>query len=92
MPYPVKDLAAVQAAADSIGTHGGELFPLLLKVGSELSSWQFVINSFTLRYTLLSASNRITPVFAISSVTGLGVDLLRNFVGERLYHLANNCC
>lgn len=27
------------------------------------------------------ASNRITPVFAISSVTGLGVDLLRSFVG-----------
>jgi small GTP-binding protein len=36
MPFPVKDLAAVQTAADSI------------------------------------ASNRITPVFAISSVTGLG--------------------
>eukprot|EP00596_Hydrurales_sp_CCMP1899_P010492 CAMPEP_0119037090 /NCGR_PEP_ID=MMETSP1177-20130426/5212_1 /TAXON_ID=2985 /ORGANISM="Ochromonas sp, Strain CCMP1899" /LENGTH=319 /DNA_ID=CAMNT_0006997851 /DNA_START=32 /DNA_END=990 /DNA_ORIENTATION=- len=46
MPFPVKDLAAVQTAADSI------------------------------------ASNRITPVFAISSVTGLGVDLLRSFVAK----------
>lgn len=44
MPYPVKNLEAVQAAADSI------------------------------------ASNRITPVFAVSSVTGLGVDLLRSFL------------
>jgi hypothetical protein len=37
----------------------------------------------------LIASNRITPVFAISSVTGLGVDLLRSFVGE---HANNLCC
>jgi small GTP-binding protein len=46
MPYPVKDMAAVQAAADSI------------------------------------ASNRITPVFAMSSVSGHGVDLLRAFVAK----------
>eukprot|EP01041_Mallomonas_annulata_P010924 gene10924-22807_t len=44
MPYPVKDMDAVQAAVDSI------------------------------------ASNRITPVFAISSVNGLGVDLMRAFL------------
>ena len=31
------------------------------------------------------SSNRITPVFAISSVTGLGVDYLRAFVGKFYY-------
>ena len=46
MPYPVKDMDAVAAAADSI------------------------------------ASNRITPVFAISSVTGEGIDLLKSFVSR----------
>ena len=46
MPYPVKDLSSVAAAADSI------------------------------------ASNRITPVFALSSVSGIGVDLLRAFVSK----------
>lgn len=46
MPYPVKDMASVEAAADSI------------------------------------VSNRITPVFALSSVTGQGVDLLRAFVAK----------
>jgi GTPase len=46
MPFPVKDMASVQAAVDSI------------------------------------SSNRITPVFALSSVTGHGVDLLRAFVAK----------
>ena len=46
MPYPVKDMDAVQAAVDSI------------------------------------ASNRITPVFSISSVSGLGVDLIRAFLAK----------
>jgi GTPase len=46
MPFPVKDMAAVQTAADSI------------------------------------ASDRITPVFTISSVSGAGVDLLRMFVAK----------
>jgi GTPase len=45
MPFPVKDMAAMRAAAESI------------------------------------ASNRITPVFSVSSVTGAGVDLLRAFLG-----------
>lgn len=44
MPFPVKDMTAVETAADSI------------------------------------ASDRITPVFTMSSVTGQGVDLLRAFV------------
>ena len=46
MPYPVKDMDAVNAAADSI------------------------------------VSNRIIPVFSISSVTGHGVDLLKSFVSK----------
>ncbi len=46
MPFPVKDMAAVQTAADSI------------------------------------VSDRITPVFTISSVSGQGVDLLRAFVAK----------
>jgi len=41
MPYPIKDMAQVDAAAETI------------------------------------VSDRITPVFTISSVTGAGVDLLR---------------
>jgi GTPase len=44
MPFPVKDLTAVQTAIDSI------------------------------------PSNRVTPVFTISSVTGQGVDLLKAFI------------
>eukprot|EP01032_Pedospumella_encystans_P023407 gene23407-26498_t len=44
MPFPVKDLAGVQTAADSL------------------------------------CSDRITPVFTLSSVTGQGVDLLKAFV------------
>lgn len=46
LPFPVKDLAAVETAAESI------------------------------------ASDRITPVFTLSSVTGQGVDLLRAFVAR----------
>ena len=46
MPYPVKDMDAVEAAADSI------------------------------------VSNRITPVFSISSVTGQSIDLLKAFVSK----------
>jgi GTPase len=46
LPFPVKDLAAVQTASESI------------------------------------LSDRITPVFTISSVTGQGVDLLRAFVSQ----------
>lgn len=46
MPFPVKDMAAVDTAAESI------------------------------------ASDRITPVFTLSSVTGQGVDLLRAFVSK----------
>jgi len=46
MPFPVKDMTAVQTAADSI------------------------------------ISDRITPVFTISSVTGQGVDLLKSFVSR----------
>ncbi len=46
MPFPVKDMAAVQTAADSI------------------------------------VSDRITPVFTLSSVSGQGVDLLRAFVAQ----------
>lgn len=43
-PFPVKDLASVQVAVDSI------------------------------------VANRITPVFSVSSVTGIGMDLLRKLV------------
>ncbi|GAB5030675.1 gtp-binding protein 1-like isoform x1 [Nannochloropsis oceanica] len=46
LPYPIKDLSQVEAAADSL------------------------------------ASDRVTPVFAISSVTGQGLDLLRAFVSR----------
>jgi GTPase len=46
LPYPIKDLSQVEAAADSL------------------------------------ASDRVTPVFAISSVTGQGMDLLRAFVSR----------
>lgn len=46
MPYPVKDMSNVAAAAESIAT------------------------------------NRITPVFALSNVSGMGVDLLRAFVSK----------
>ncbi|CAM9163581.1 unnamed protein product [Chrysoparadoxa australica] len=46
MPYPIKDVAQVQAAAESI------------------------------------VSDRITPVFAVSNVTGSGVELLRGFVSQ----------
>lgn len=46
LPYPIKDMNQVAAAADSI------------------------------------ASDRVTPVFAISSVTGQGMDLLRAFVSH----------
>lgn len=44
MPFPVKDISSVHAAAESI------------------------------------FSNRVTPVFSLSAVTGLGVDLLRSFL------------
>ena len=46
MPYPVKDMAGVDAAVEAV------------------------------------VSNRITPVLAISSVTGQGVELLRAFVAK----------
>lgn len=46
MPYPVKDMAAVDAAVGSI------------------------------------ESNRVTPVFVVSSVTGQGIDLLRSFISK----------
>ncbi|TFJ84522.1 hypothetical protein NSK_004507 [Nannochloropsis salina CCMP1776] len=46
LPYPIKDMTQVEAAADSL------------------------------------ASDRVTPVFAISSVTGQGMDLLRAFVSR----------
>jgi len=46
MPYPVKEMSQVEAAADSI------------------------------------ASDRVTPVFAISNVSGHGLDLLRSFLSK----------
>jgi len=55
MPFPVKDMAAVDTAADSI------------------------------------ASNRITPVFSLSSVTGQGVDLLKAFVSKARRSSARYC-
>jgi GTPase len=46
MPYPVKDMSQVDAAAEAV------------------------------------ASDRVTPVFAISSVTGLGLELLKAFLAK----------
>ena len=54
-----------------------------------LTHWYFIYHWFTISVFILFfvASNRITPVFAISSVTGLGVDLLRSFVGKMLTNI-----
>lgn len=46
MPYPVKDMSQVEAAAEAV------------------------------------ASDRVTPVFAISSVTGMGLELLKAFLAK----------
>ncbi|CAM9116382.1 unnamed protein product [Scytosiphon promiscuus] len=54
MPYPIKELSQVDAAAESI------------------------------------ASDRITPVFAVSNVTGMGLPLLRAFVARLRRNKARN--
>ena len=67
------------------------LYNFLLTVS--LTHWYFIYHWFTISVFILFfvASNRITPVFAISSVTGLGVDLLRSFVGKMLTNIWEQC-